>query len=58
MLNIIDEYTRECLAIHVDRKIDSAEVLYKLSGLFISYGIPDHIRSDNGSEFTAEPIRK
>lgn len=49
MLNKIDEYTRECLTIHVDRQIDSAEVLYKL---------PDYIRSDNGSEFTAESIRK
>lgn len=58
MLNIIDEYTRECLTIHVDRQIDSAEVLYKLSELFISHGLPDYIRSDNGSEFTAESIRK
>ena len=58
MLNIIDEYSRECLAIHVDRQINSSEVLYKLSELFISHGIPDYIRSDNGSEFTAAAIRK
>ena len=57
MLNIMDEYTRECLAIHIDRQIDSAEVLYKLSELFIRHGIPDYIRSDNGSEFTSESIR-
>jgi len=57
MLNIMDEYTRECLAIHIDRQIDSTEVLYKLSELFIRHGIPDYIRSDNGSEFTAESIR-
>ena len=58
MLNIIDEYSRECLVIHVDRQINSSEVLYKLSELFISHGIPDYIRSDNGSEFTAVAIRK
>ena len=58
ILNIIDEYTRECLAIHVDRKIESHDVLYKLSELFISHGIPDNIRSDNGPEFTADSIRK
>lgn len=39
-------------------KIDSAEVLYKLSEQFTTQGIPDYIRADNGSEFTAEPIRK
>ena len=58
ILNIIDEYTRECLAIHVERKIESPEVLYKLSELFITHGIPNYIRSDNGSEFTADSIRK
>ena len=58
ILNIIDEYTRECLAIHVGRKVESSEVLYKLSELFIVHGIPENIRSDNGSEFTADSIRK
>ena len=58
MLNIMDEYTRECLAIHVGRKIKSTEVLFKLSELFLSHGVPDYIRSDNGSEFTAKLIRK
>jgi len=58
ILNIIDEYTRECLAIHVERKIESPEVLYKLSELFINHGIPNYIRSDNGPEFTADSIRK
>lgn len=57
MLNIIDEYTRECLAIGVHRQIDAAEVLYTLSELFVTHGLPDYIRSDNGSEFTAESIR-
>ena len=58
ILNIIDEYTRECLAIHVERKIESPEVLYKLSELFINHGISNYIRSDNGPEFTAGSIRK
>ena len=57
MLNIMDEYTRECLVIHVGRKIKSTEVLFKLSELCLEYGVPDHIRSDNGSEFTANLIR-
>jgi len=57
MLTIIDEYTRECLSIHIQRQIKAPEVLYKLSELFIKKGIPDHIRSDNGSEFTAKSVR-
>jgi transposase InsO family protein len=58
ILTLIDEYSRECLAIHAARQIKSTEVLFKLSELFIEHGIPDHIRSDNGSEFTAILIRK
>jgi len=58
MLNIIDEYTRECLAIQVDRKISSQDVIDQLFNLFVFRGIPEHIRSDNGSEFTAKAIRK
>jgi transposase InsO family protein len=57
MLNIIDEYTRECLAIHVGRQIKAPEVLYQLSELFVQRGAPDYLRSDNGSEFTAEMLR-
>jgi putative transposase len=57
MLNIIDEYTRECLAIHIGRKIKASDVLYTLSELFILRGAPDYLRSDNGSEFTAEVVR-
>jgi putative transposase len=57
ILNIIDEYSRECLAIHICRQIKSSEVLYKLSELFVERGLPDYIRSDNGSEFTANEIR-
>jgi putative transposase len=57
MLNIIDEYTRECLAILVRRCITSQEVIDRLFELFVLRGIPEHIRSDNGSEFTAKAIR-
>jgi len=58
ILTIIDEYTRECLSLVVKRKITSQEVIDKLFDLFILRGIPEHIRSDNGPEFTAKAIRK
>ncbi len=58
ILNIIDEYTRECLAILVKRHISSQDVIDQLFQLIIFRGIPEHIRSDNGSEFTAKAIRK
>ena len=57
ILNIIDEYTRECLAILVARKIKTADVIDLLFWLFVSRGVPAHIRSDNGPEFTAKAIR-
>ena len=53
MLNVIDEFTRECLAIRVNRKLRSTDVIDVLSDLFILRGIPGHIRSDNGPEFVA-----
>ncbi len=58
ILNIIDEYTRESLAIKVERRITSQHVLDELFNLFIFRGIPEHIRSDNGPEFTAKAVRK
>ena len=58
MLNIIDEYTRECLAILVKRHVTSQDVIDRLFELFIFRGIPEHIRSDNGTEFTAKAIRR
>ena len=58
ILTLIDEYTRECLAIDVDRNIRSQGVLDRLTDLFIMRGIPEHIRSDNGSEFTSKAVRK
>ncbi len=57
MLNIMDEYTRECLAILVKRRITSQDVTERLFELFMMKGIPEHIRSDNGPEFTAKAIR-
>jgi putative transposase len=57
MLTIKDEFSRKCLSIHIQRQIKAPEVLYKLSELFITEGIPDHIRSDNGSEFTCRSVR-
>ncbi len=58
ILNITDEYTRECLAILVARKITNQDVIDLLFNLFIFRGIPGHIRSDNGPEFTARALRK
>ena len=58
ILNIIDEYTRECLATLMDRKIKADDVIDQLFNLFVFRGIPEHIRSDNGPEFTAHVVRK
>lgn len=57
MLTVIDEYTRKCLAIRVGSSLKADDVLEALSTLFITEGVPDHIRSDNGSEFTAKALR-
>jgi len=58
ILNIIDEYTRECLSILVNRRVTSQDVIDQIFDLFIFRGIPEHIRSDNGPEFTAQAIRR
>ena len=50
MLNVIDEFTHECLAIRVARKLKATDVIDVLSDLFILRGVPGHIRSDNGGE--------
>ena len=57
MLNVLDEFTRECLAIRVNRKLNSTDVLDVLTDLFLLRGIPGHIRSDNGPEFVAKAVR-
>ena len=56
MLNIIDEFTRECLAVEVGRRLSSTNVIDVLSQLFIEHGVPEHIRSDNGPEFIAKKL--
>ena len=58
ILVILDEYTRECLAMLVARHITSQDVIDQLYELFLLRGVPEHIRSDNGPEFTAKAIRK
>ena len=57
MLTVIDEYTRECLAIDVARSLKSDDVLERLAWLMATRGVPGHIRSDNGAEFTATAVR-
>ncbi|MEJ0094560.1 MAG: IS3 family transposase [Methylocella sp.] len=57
MLNIIDEFTRECIAIRINRQLKAADVIDVLSDLFILRGVPVHIRSDNGPEFIAKALR-
>jgi|TARA_X000001036_G_C20600524_1_gene774742 transposase InsO family protein len=57
-LNIIDEFSRECLAIRVNRKLNSTDVIDALTDLFIIRGVPAYIRSDNGPEFIADAVRQ
>lgn len=57
MLNVVDEFTRECLAIRIDRKLNSTAVVDVLTDLFILRGVPSHVRSDNGPEFIAKAVR-
>jgi len=58
ILTVIDEYSRECLAIVVERRLQSDDVLNCLTELFVKHGSPEHIRSDNGPEFTAKVVRQ
>src|SRR5437660_3732878 len=58
MLNVIDEFTHECLAIRVARKLKAIDVIDVLSDLFILRGVPGHIRSDNGPEFVARAVQE
>ncbi|MEO0966685.1 MAG: IS3 family transposase [Planctomycetota bacterium] len=57
VLAVVDEYTRECLALDVDRQLKSDDVLERLAWLMATRGVPGHIRSDNGPEFTAKVVR-
>lgn len=58
ILVILDEYSRECLALHVARSIRAEQVMHVLADLFITQGVPGNIRSDNGPEFIAKSLRK
>lgn len=57
MLAVVDEFTRECLAVDVERRLNSEDVLERLTELFIHRGTPAYLRSDNGAEFTAKAVR-
>jgi putative transposase len=57
MLTVVDEFARECLAIDVARRQRSDDVLERLAWLFVTRGVPAHIRSDNAPEFTAKAVR-
>jgi putative transposase len=57
-LNVLDEHSRECLAICIRRKLNSTDVIDVLTDLFILRGVPGYIRSDNGPEFVAEAVQK
>jgi hypothetical protein len=58
MLNVLDEFSHECLAIRVARKLKAIDVIDVLSDLFILRGVPAHIRSDNGPEFVAKAVQE
>ncbi len=58
MLNLIDEFTLECLAIRPRRRLKSRNVIEVLEDAMIERAIPEHIRSDNGPEFVAHDLRK
>lgn len=57
LLTVLDEHTRECLAINVERKLTAEDVAVQMTDLFVRRGVPEYLRSDNGSEFTAEALR-
>jgi putative transposase len=57
LMTLIDEHTRECLAIRVARRINSLGVIETLADVMLTRGIPEHIRSDNGAEMTAKVVR-
>jgi putative transposase len=58
LMTLIDEFTRECLAIRVARRINSLGVLETMADVMLMRGVPEHIRSDNGPEMTAKIVRQ
>ena len=57
-LNVVDEYTHECLAIRVERRLRATDVIDVLSDLLVLRGVPGHVRSDNGPEFVAKAVQE
>jgi len=57
LLTLIDEFTRQCLAILVARRLNSAHVIEVLGDCMLQHGVPEHVRSDNGAEMTAQRVR-
>jgi putative transposase len=57
MPNIVDEFTQECLAIRINRKLKFSGVIDVLFDLLILRGVPEHIRSDNGPEFVSKAVQ-
>ena len=57
LLTVVDEYTRQCLAIKVARRIRADDVPSSLTELFVAHGSPAHLRADNGPEFTNRAVR-
>ena len=58
LMTLIDEFTRECLAIRVARRINSFGVIETMADVMLERGVPEHIRSDNGAEMTAKIVRR
>ena len=58
MLNVVDEFTHECIAIRIERKLKSIDVVDVLANLFITRGVPEHVRSDSGPEFIATAVQE
>ncbi len=58
LLTVVDEFSRECLAIRVGRRLKAKDVLSTMAGLFLQHGVPQYLRSDNGSEMTATAVRE
>ena len=58
LLTLIDEYTRECLAIRVARRLNSHHVIETLGDAMLTHGVPEHVRSDNGAEMRADRVQK
>jgi len=58
MLNVVDEFTHECIAIRIERKLKSIDVIDVLASLFITRSVPEHVRSDNGPEFIASAVQE